>query len=887
MKSIWKSLMVGLILVTCLTSTVFAAETEYDMSAAGDGSVIATFEDTTGVLTISGSGTMKNFSNSNSPIRSILGSVKELIIEDGVQNIGDYAFGDNYTYGRKSLTGLTNGSIVIPNSVTSIGKYAFYYGYSITSIEIPNSVTSIGDYAFYECSKLSSAKLSSSLGSIGAYTFYNCTTLPSIQIPDSVTAIGNDAFNGCAKLTSVEMPSSLTSIGANAFYNCKVLSSIEIPDGVTSIGDKAFYNCYKLASIEMPGVTSIGNSAFYYCEGLTSITIGENCTNIGDNAFIGTENVSEFICLSPEITLGVTLFGDSHNYMGLSVSTKTATVHANQVYMKDSLEALGFTVNTIGEKTSSGGESYPSANIYELGTPTSTDVIGYYNEYSKVFKIEGLGQMKDVSSTYGYLGGKAVDEIIIGEGITSIGKRAFRTASAKSVSLPSTLTSIGNDAFYTCSGLTSITIPANVETIGATAFQNASNLESITFESGSKLKTIENRTFHGCDLRSVVLPDSLETVDYQAFGANNNLSYIVIPESVKTIGEEAFFRYGEGSEGGVVYNYGDETQTIGKKAFYQNTSAKAPTIYQYQGNTAMTAALAESAAAPASVVYLDGVVELTGTLDNGIVWTYDPDTKTLTFTGDGEIPDFEDGYQPWYAAASQNGGVGTYMFGNGITGIGSGVFGSYGSGGYGGNGSGSTIYGPSGLDYAGAGGGGASYGGSYSDGTGGGSGSGGSSGSGDGSDTGDNENTGSSENTMIIVDAEPTNFLVTVPIRIDVEMDAEGNISTGDGYYVENECAMGPILITDIEVVEETEWSLVAWDSDFHNMKASSKVIALTINGVEVNADGSVVMNDSLSSVIRNKESKELFFDAKLPAQKSALQANAAAVVFTVDFDKV
>ena len=164
--------------------------------------------------------------------------------------------------------------------------------------------------------------------------------------------------------------------------------------------------------------------------------------------------------------------------------------------------------------------------------------MGYYNEYSKVFKIEGSGQMKDTSSTYGY---KAADEIIIGEGITSIGKRAFRTASAKSVSLPSTLTSIGNDAFYACSGLTSITIPANVETIGATAFQN-SNLESITFESGSKLKTIETRTFHGCDLRSVVLPDSLETVDYQAFGANNNLSYIVIPESVKTIGEEAFFR---------------------------------------------------------------------------------------------------------------------------------------------------------------------------------------------------------------------------------------------------------------------------------------------------------------------------------------------------------
>lgn len=527
---------------------------------------------------------------------------------------------------------------------------------------------------------------------------------------------------------------------------------------------------------------------------------------------------------------------------------------------------------------------FAAETSYDWSVSKDGSVTAVFDDETGVLTISGTGAIKDTISNYGLLGDSGGDytkvtEVIIGEGITSIGTRAFRNHRFTSITLPSTLTSIGDYAFYS-SGLTSVTIPANVESIGWNAFYS-SDIESVIFESGSKLKTIGAQSFHSNELKSVVIPDSVETIDYQAFGNNNDLSYIVIPASVKTIGEEAFFRYGEGSEGGVVYNYGDETQTIGKKAFYQNTSAKAPTIYQYQGNTAMTAALAESAAAPASVVYLDGVVELTGTLDNGIVWTYDPNTNTLTFTGDGEIPDFEDGYQPWYAAASQNGGVGTYMFGNGITGIGSGVFGSYGSGGYGGNGSGSTIYGPSGLDYAGAGGGGASYGGSYSDGTGGGS------GSGSDTDTDDNENAGSTENTMIIVDAEPTNFLVTVPIRIDVEMDAEGNISTGDGYYVENECAMGPILITDIEVVAETEWSLADWDSDFHNMKASSKVIALTINGVEVGADGSVVMNDSLSSVIRNKESKELFFDAKLPAQKSALQANAAAVVFTVDFDKI
>lgn len=152
----------------------------------------------------------------------------------------------------------------------------------------------------------------------------------------------------------------------------------------------------------------------------------------------------------------------------------------------------------------------------------------------------------------------------------------------------------------------------------------------------------------------------------------------------------------------------------------------------------------------------------------------------------------------------------------------------------------------------------------------------------DGEDT-----TEGSNDTVIIVDAEPTNFLVTVPIKVVVTMDADGNIDCGSGYYVENDCAMGPVIITDVKVVAETNWQIVDWDSDFHNMKASSKNIALTINEVEVAAGGAVTLNDSLSSVIRNKEKKELTFDAKLPAQKSALQANAAAVVFTVDFDKV
>jgi len=145
-------------------------------------------------------------------------------------------------------------SIVIPDSVTSIGDKAFYYCYSLTSIVIPDSVTSIGDKAFYYC-----------------------YSLTSIKIPDSVTSIGADAFRGCSRLTSATIGNSVTSIGSSAFENCSSLTSVTIPDSVTSIGSSAFWDCYCLTSVTIGnGVTSIGNDAFYGCKKLIEIINNSN-----------------------------------------------------------------------------------------------------------------------------------------------------------------------------------------------------------------------------------------------------------------------------------------------------------------------------------------------------------------------------------------------------------------------------------------------------------------------------------------------------------------------------------------------------------------------------------------------------------------------------------
>ena len=132
--------------------------------------------------------------------------------------------------------------------VTHINEDAFS-NEVITSVVIPDSVTFIGDYAFYDCSRLTS-----------------------VVIPDSVTTIGDSAFNFCSNLASVVIPNSITTIGERAFYGCSSLTSVVIPDSVTTIGDEAFCMCYNLTSVVIgDSVTTIGDEAFYYCDAISDV----------------------------------------------------------------------------------------------------------------------------------------------------------------------------------------------------------------------------------------------------------------------------------------------------------------------------------------------------------------------------------------------------------------------------------------------------------------------------------------------------------------------------------------------------------------------------------------------------------------------------------------
>ena len=219
-----------------------------------------------GTLTISGSGNMKDYSSSSvAPWYSNRTKILSVVVEPGVESVGNYAF-----YACLKLA-----SVSLPGGVKSVGQSAFQDCAKLTAVEIPEGVTSIGYRAFYGCSGLTSVTIPEGVTSIGSSAFSGCRSLTSVTIPEGVTSIDYYTFEDCSSLTSVTIPESVTSIGNSAFSGCSGLTSVTILEGVTSIGNQAFYGCSSLTSVTIPdSVTSIGNSAFYGCSKLKHVYYG-------------------------------------------------------------------------------------------------------------------------------------------------------------------------------------------------------------------------------------------------------------------------------------------------------------------------------------------------------------------------------------------------------------------------------------------------------------------------------------------------------------------------------------------------------------------------------------------------------------------------------------
>ena len=380
--------------------------------------------------------------------------------------------------------GKSQTSYTIPDSVTSIGYYAFAGCTGLTSITIPNSVTSIGNRAFCGCTGLTSITIPNSVTSIGNGAFYDCTGLTSITIPDSVTSIEDVAFDGCTGLTSITIPNSVTSIGSYAFYGCTGLTSITIPNSVTSIGSYAFERCTGLTSITIPNsVTSIGNDAFDGCTGLRSITISNSVTSIEDDVFARCTSLTSITIPNSVTSIGDWAF----------------------------VECTGLTSITLGNSVTSIGRAafHNCTGLTSITIPNSVTSIGYgaFLGCTGLTSINVASGNNYYSDNNGVLFNKKKTELI----------RYPEGKSQTSYTIPNSVTSIGYGAFEYCTGLTSITIPNSVTSIGGSAFWDCTGLTSIT------------------------IPNSVTSIGRYAFYGCTGLTSITIPNSVTSIGDEAFW----------------------------------------------------------------------------------------------------------------------------------------------------------------------------------------------------------------------------------------------------------------------------------------------------------------------------------------------------------
>ena len=241
------------------------------------------------------------------------------------------------------------GDVIIPDTlmglpVVSIASRAFEQT-NLTSVLIPNTVTSLGSYAFFGCDILTNVTLPNSLAGIGNSAFEYCTSLPNIVIPEGITSVGEMAFSYCTSLTNVTMADTVNNIGNAAFFECESLASVNLPDGVTNLGETAFLNCTSLGSIAIPGsVGTIASETFEYC-GLTNVTIGDGVTNIGEGALYFCDSLTSIDIPDGVTKIDVQAFDACASLVSLRVPASVASIGNNAFTDCTSLSNLYFQGN--------------------------------------------------------------------------------------------------------------------------------------------------------------------------------------------------------------------------------------------------------------------------------------------------------------------------------------------------------------------------------------------------------------------------------------------------------------------------------------------------------------------------------------------------------------
>ena len=536
--------------------------------------------------------------------------------------IGDYAF--------SYCSGFT-GDLIIPNSVTTIGSNAFAYcsGFS-GDLVIPNSVTTMYNGAFHSCSALSEVHYNAThcvvvnsyynygafqgcsgnlvigdgVEQIPDYLFYNAGFIGSLTIPNSVTTIGNEAFLSCSGFTgnltignlvtsigngafsycynftgNLDIPNSVNSIGNYAFSGCSGFTgNLTIPNSVTSIGDAAFSGCSGFTgNLIIPNsVTSLGGSAFSYCSGFTGdLVIPSSLTEIMDGVFSGCNGFDgELIIPSTVTSIGQYAFSECSGFSGELVIPNNLTEIEEGAfsYCSGLTGELSFpaSITSIGGFAFAGctgftGSLVISNSITSLGVNTFQNCTGITEVH---YNAAACADLDYYSGAFYGCGGT----LVIGENVERIPAWMFYSAAfTGNLVIPSSITSIGNGAFNSCSGFTGeLNIPISVTEIGSSSFVGCEGFTGDLIIPNSVM-SIGYSAFSYCTgfNGELVLPELITQIEAETFsycyGFTGNLN---VPNSVTYIGALAFVEC-QGFDGSL--NLGNSLETIGEQAFTQCT----------------------------------------------------------------------------------------------------------------------------------------------------------------------------------------------------------------------------------------------------------------------------------------------------------------------------
>ncbi len=448
----------------------------------------------------------------------------------------------SYTFDEKTNTvtlngyaeGYSGGEVLnIPETlggypVVEIKSRAFEKKTILTTVVMPDSVQEIGGSAFSGCLNLVSVTLSKGLVKTGSDVFKNCTALTGIEIPKSLEGSTGGMFNGCTGLRNVTFEEGVTRIADHLLHNCPGITEMIIPNTVTVIEKNAFDSCANLAQVTIPGsVAVIETGAFAECGSLRKVVIPDSVTEVGSSAFYNCVNLVEVILSKHLATLGLNAFSKCSALTSIEIPKSLEQTTL-------SLDGHGGVFRECGNLKSIS---------FENGT---TQIVRWIFAY-----CDGLEEIT-IPDTVTKIGNavfyscKNLRTVNISGNVTEIGSSVFRECLAlQEIVIPDSVTSIGTNAFYGCVNLSKVTLSKNLKSLGYHAFYDCNALTAVeipkSLERAETTMEGSGGVFVNCtSLKSVSFESGRTKIPRYLFAYCRGLEEIVIPDTVQTIESSAF-----------------------------------------------------------------------------------------------------------------------------------------------------------------------------------------------------------------------------------------------------------------------------------------------------------------------------------------------------------